>query len=92
MKITVTRKTEEIYIAKSDIGYWQNGDKLDERLALSTNESYPIFLNLYAQAVDRKNGNRYMLITRFGISKVSSPVAFASVQNLKVGESVTLEK
>lgn len=83
-EITITRESDLIFTATTDATYWSDGQKLHERLAF---RGETLLSNAAAQRIDRDRGNRYLLVSLFGIS---NPAALDAAKALAVGESVTL--
>lgn len=86
MNIVVTRVDDLIYTAVGDAPYWEDGSAINERLAF--NDDGSLLSSFTAQSVDRKRGQRYILVNGFSIKR---PDVREQAKALKVGESFTFQ-
>ena len=83
MTITITRESAEIFTAVSDVPYWNDGQRISERLAF---DGCGNLSNSMAQAIDRQHGKSYLLVSPFGIK---NPDVISQSRKLAVGQSFT---
>jgi len=80
---TITRESADIWTVTSSAVFWSNGDKVDERVALSTDGT--VLSNYRAQAIDRAAGRRYILVAPFSICRM--PANLERAMSLAPGQS-----
>lgn len=85
MTVTINRISQDIFKAQSDIPYWSDGSPINERLAFNGS----LLSNSQAQAIDRKNGLHYIIVTPFGLK---NPETIARALALEVGQSFSFAK